>query len=125
MDQRVFSYLRSLSNKFLQKNKTKTLQTQFQRASKFFEKHTGFIEAVFSTNSLSKVYFWLNPECHYLNEEIKEAFREQADRTSSKNKLIYLIEKSDYVIDQIKNEYKISNLISKYKSVYFISKIKY
>ncbi|OMJ85453.1 hypothetical protein SteCoe_13213 [Stentor coeruleus] len=93
-------------------------------AIRFFEKNSGNIDVVFAGSILCKCYYWLSPECHFLINDVKDEFHYEADRTSDKNKLIYLLSKADDVIDNIQHEYFITKLITRNFVISFILNIR-
>lgn len=86
----------------------------------FFGKYTGNVEVVFN-NSITKVYFWLPPEYDGLNDEIKESFHTNADRTSDQTKLRYLMIKADDIIEQIRHNHRLQKIYEKYPFVSLIA----
>ena len=84
----------------------------FKAAFSFFEVHTGNIEVVFC-GEIFKIYFSYPPECKGLNEEIKDDFHRHSIRDSDQNKLKYMLDKSENIIDQIRHEYRIKRFIRK------------
>lgn len=85
---------------------------QFEAAAAYFEEHTGNIDIVLPSNILCKIYFWLDPQCDRLSEEMKFDFHFNADRSSEKSKLEYMLSRVDDIKDHIEHEYKLSNLVS-------------
>ena len=96
---------------------------KFEEAAKYFELRTGNIDVVLSAGILCKIYFWLDLECSSLSEDMKYDFHYNADRSSDKNKLEYLLSRVDDVRDHIEHEYLISRWISDYRIMNFLSKI--
>lgn len=85
-------------------------------AYEFFDKHTGNVEIIFN-GKIRKVYFSLPPDYTGLNEDIKENFLRNADRTSDQTKLRYLAVKTKEITEQMRHEHKIQKIINQYPIV--------
>jgi len=95
----------------------------FKAAANYFEEHTGNIDIVLPSNILCKVYFWLDPQCDRLSKEMKFDFHFNADRSSEKSKLEYMLSRVEDIKDHIEHEYRLSNLVSNYSIGKVISQI--
>ena len=87
-------------------------ETLSRVAYKFFQIHTGNIEVVFS-GEIFKMYFYYPPEYKGLSKEIKDKFHRHAIRDSDQNKLKYMLDKSEAIIEQIRHEYRIKRFMRK------------
>lgn len=128
IDRGVFNYLNgdllglnSISNLFDANESNR--EGEFEESARFFEFHTGNVDVVFTGDVICKTYFWLNPECHNLNKEIKTEFYTKADRSSDKNKLVYLLSRADDIIEHIQHENYIAGLITRHKLIALICNI--
>jgi inositol 1,4,5-triphosphate receptor type 1 len=79
-----------------------------KRAYEFFACHTGRIE-VNVENTLQRTYFPIKPVCKYLDQNKKEAFKYNADRTSPNTKIRSLMESSKTIILEMYHDAKVEN----------------
>lgn len=96
------------AKKLLGVQQVKSEEELLNDAIKFFQKKTRSVEIVFK-NSLFKFYFWLPSICSYLTADTKKEFHTQADRTSEKAKLEYLIASYPKILKDMEYEQTLSN----------------
>ena len=82
-------------------------------AYEFYYKFTPSIEIVFKENII-KYYFKLYPMSQYLNDEMKEYFQENIDRTNTKSKLSYLFKSYYYIKEALEYRMWLEEFFKKY-----------
>jgi len=73
----------------------------------FFFHHSGSVE-IQNCDIISTIYFMKQPYCIGIPSSMKSSFHRNADRSSLKSKLIYLVQTSTSLIDRLKSEMRFS-----------------
>ncbi len=112
-DQKGASLSKEEEDKINKELKRKSL---IREGMKFFAENSSHIE-VLRNKKPEKVYFHLQPCCHFLSKEVKNNFNDTIDRSNVQTKALGLVENADETIRIMKHEEKLISFFNRKKII--------